>query len=125
MLKLHEGWQLDTDRGPDWLLVSVKRPARNAAACPLADVLWTLLEQHFTYRLVLELDPVTKLDDALIEQLLLLHERIGEHGGILRVCGLSPENRRLLLARNLVDWLVPYADREEAVTGGSVPRHPR
>jgi anti-anti-sigma regulatory factor len=126
MLKICSGWELETERGPDWLIVKVKQPTKNVVASgPLADVLWSLLEQHFTHRLVLELDEVDCLDDPLIEQFTELHDRIAEHGGLMRLCGLSAENRRTLLARALDGAFVPYADREDAVSGGSLPRHPR
>ncbi len=126
MLKTCSGWELETERGPDWLIVKVKRPAKEAiASYPLADVLWSLLEQHFTHRLVLELDQIKNLDDAMIEQLLQLHDRIAEHGGLMRVCGLSADNRRALLTRQHDGCFVPYVSREDAVSGASLPRHPR
>jgi hypothetical protein len=126
MLKVCSGWELETERGPDWLIVKVKHPTKDVvASCPLVDVLWSVLEQHFTHRLVLELDQIECLDDPLIEQLIQLHDRIAEHGGVMRVCGLSAENRRALLDRALDGAFVPYVDREDAVSGGGLPRHPR
>jgi len=126
MLNTCSGWELETERGPDWLIVKVNRLPKDAiASYPLADALWSLLEQHFTHRLVLELDQIKHLDDAIIEQLLQLHDRISEHGGVMRVCGLSADNRRVLLARQHDGCFVPYANREDAVSGASLPRHPR
>ena len=43
------------DRGPDWLFVRLhddSQPSDN-----LADRLWQLMEKHFVYRLVLEMEP--------------------------------------------------------------------
>jgi hypothetical protein len=126
MLKVCSGWELETERGPDWLIVKVKHPTKDGVASgPLVDVLWSLLEQHFTHRLVLELDEIDCLDDLLIEQFIELHDRIEEQGGVMRLCGLSAENRHALRARALSGAFVPYVDREDALSGGSLPRHPR
>ena len=126
MLTLCSGWELDVERGPDWLLVTVRRPrAASDVSEPLAESLWGLLERHLTHRLVLELNQIRCLDDDLIDQLLELRERIGQRGGVMRVCGLSSYNRRLLLDRQLEGQLVPYDDREEAVLGCHKPRQPR
>jgi len=126
MLKINHGWELNVERGPDWLLVQVRPPRAGARRVPsLADVLWSLLEQHFTYRLVLELDQLKVLDDELLDQLAEVHDRVMAHGGLMRLCGLSPENRRILFDRRFDDRFVAYEDREEAVLGDSLPRHPR
>jgi anti-anti-sigma regulatory factor len=87
--------------------------------------LWSILEQHFTYRLVVELDQIRSLDDAALDQLLLLHDRVAERGGMLRICGLSPRSHQHLLDRQLEDRLVPYQDREEAMMASAMPRRPR
>jgi len=126
MLKVNRGWGLDVERGPDWLLVRVQPPRRAGRGTPsLAEVLWSLLEQHLTYRLVLELDQVDVLDGELLDQLAAVHDRVMAHGGLMRLCGLSPENRRILFDHRLDDRFVAYEDREEAVLGDSLPRHPR
>jgi len=127
MLKTAAGWKLDVDRGPDWLLVKVRRAdAEMSHPLSLADLLWQVLERHLTYRLVLELDPAEEIDDDDVDQLLELHERINHHGGLMRVCGLSPRSQRLLHERRLADWFVAYGDRDEAMQGhGQWPRKPR
>ena len=126
MTKLACGWRLDVDRGPNWLLIKVHRPTeRSGELASLADALWSLLEQHSAHRLVLELDELRHLDDDMVDQLLELHDRIQERGGLLRICGLSPASRDLLLSRRVDDRFVPYSDREEAVLGSSAPRLPR
>jgi hypothetical protein len=127
MLKVIPGWELDVDRGPDCLLITVREPSR-AAECfaPLDEVLWSILDQHFTYRLVLELGQLRSLNREIVAQLLALHDRISAHGGLMRVCGLSSRNRRLLLEREGDDGrLVPYHDLEEAVMVSVAPRRPR
>ena len=90
----------------------------------LAEALWLLLEQYSSHRLVVEMDQIDVLDDMLIDQLLDLHQRVSERGGVVRICGLSPRNREVLIERRLNNRFVPYEDREEAVLG-SAPRHPR
>ncbi len=132
MLALAPGWELEVQRGPDWLLVQVKNsPGKSkkpvSATPPLAKTLWSLLEQHFTYRLVLELDQVDLLDSYLIGQLVKLYNQIREHDGVLRLCGLSAYNRRVLRTCRLDNRFWAYHNREEAVLGSrrSTTRQPR
>ncbi len=124
MLAIAPGCEFDVQRGPDWIIVRIKSfdPAEPDSPL-LMERIWSLLEQHFTYRVVLELDQVPLLSSALVEQLLLLYRRIQEHDGVLRLCGLSPYNRRVLHACRLDESLPPYRDRHEAVMGR--PRQPR
>jgi anti-anti-sigma factor len=126
MLATAPGCELDVDRGPDWLLVRVRNLGSDAVDPPrLADQLWSLLQQHFTYRLVLELDQLLVLNSHLIGQLIDLYKRIRQHEGVLRLCGLSPYNRRVLHTCCLEDRLPAYESRVDAVTGGFDPRLPR
>jgi anti-anti-sigma regulatory factor len=83
------------------------------------------LQQHFTYRLVLELDQVPLLSGDLVEQLSQLHGRIEEHGGLMRLCGLSPRNRQVLESHCPDDCFMLCLDRQEAVMGSERPRQPR
>lgn len=126
MLALAPGWELDVQRGPDWLLVRVVGADRDASdSPPLADRLWELLNQHFTYRLVLELDEIRVLNSYLIGQLVSLYRRIREHEGVMRLCGLSPYNRRVLQICHLDDRFLSYRDRREAVLACHARRRPR
>jgi anti-anti-sigma factor len=126
MLATDSSCDLEVERGPDWLLVRVGGldPAE-ANEFPLALQVWCLLQQHFTYRLVLELDQVRLLTSHLIGQLAELHRRIDEHGGVMRLCGLSSDNCQVLQACGAADSLTPYGDRQTAVMGGEDPRRPR
>ena len=118
MLAIAPGCELDVERGPDWLLVRVRNlDLAESDTAPLAERLWHLLQQHFTYRLVLELDEVQVLNSHLIGQLDQLYRRIEEHDGVMRLCGLSSHNRQVLHACHLDDRLLPYGDRQEAVMG--------
>lgn len=118
MLKLAHGWHLDVERGPDWLFVRL-HPVSDADEYPaeLADLLWTLLRRHITSRLVLELDDLPVLRRELIEQLVLLHERIHADGGLMRICGLSESHRTALRSCRLSDRFPSYQNREDAVMG--------
>jgi anti-anti-sigma factor len=92
---------------------------------PLAELIWGLMQQHLTHRLVLELDQVPLLNSFLLEQLRQLYRKIYEHDGVMRLCGLSPYNRRVLHACRLDESFQPYHDRQEAVLGYSPPGQPR
>lgn len=125
MLVTAEGCDLDLSRGPGWLFVRVRNFDPD---CPeadrLAERIWSLLERHLVYRLVLELDEVELLRSILIAQLLLLQRRIARHDGVIHLSGLSPHNREVLETCRLADRLPTYGDRVEAVMGGT-PTQPR
>ncbi len=119
------GWQLRVDRGPDWLFVRVSGPPKGEwPEPPLADEVWSLLEQHFVYRLALELDNVPLLHSFLLGQLVLLQKRIREHHGMLRICGLSRMNEQVLNTHGLTGRFASYNDREDALMGVR-PARPR
>jgi anti-anti-sigma factor len=126
MLAVAPGCELEVERGPDWLLVRVADldPA-DSETSPLAERVWDVLRQHFTYRLVLELDQIRLLTSRLVGQLVQLHRRIEQHGGVMRLCGLSPHNRQVLRTCRLEHRLMPYHDRQEAVLGYERPSQPR
>lgn len=123
MIEIAPGWELDVDRGPDWLFVKLRNPDQNGTHSPmLAEALWTLLKQHVTDRLVLELDQVAVLYTYLIGQLVLLHKRLSVSGGAMRLCGLSPHNQEVLRFCRLDDRFPAYGTREDAVMGRHAPR---
>ena len=55
--------------GPDWLIVRIQSMDASGENPPLAELIWGLMQQHLTHRLVLELDQVPVLNSFLIEQL--------------------------------------------------------
>jgi anti-anti-sigma factor len=120
------GWDMDVDRGPDWIFVRL-RPAQHDGTddLSLANKIWALLEQSFTYRLVLELDCVELLHSCLIAQFVLLSKRVHSRGGLLRLCRLSPENQSLLHVCRLEGCLPNYDTRGDAVMGAHRPLQPR
>jgi anti-anti-sigma factor len=126
MLAVSSGCDLDVERGPDWLLVRVRKLDADRSGCPpVAEQIWHLMQQHFAHRLVLELDQVPVLCSKMISELIRLYRLIAEHDGVMRLCGLSPHNRDVLHQCRLDDRLPPYEDRQEAVLGAVLPRHPR
>lgn len=125
MVVLSPGWQLDVERGPDWLIVTLHSDGAEQGSCPpLASNVWSLLEQHFTYRLVVDLSQLSLMCTSLIGQLVRLQKRICTHDGTLRLCGLSDQNLTVLRSCRLDGYFPIYGDRGEAIMGES-PRQPR
>ena len=119
MLATAADWRLDVERGPDCLFVRLKSPPRSRAGeFPLAERIWDLLNRHFIYRVVLDLGPKCVLNSGLVGQLIVLANRISSHDGMLRLCGLTAHNRRVLAHCQLDDCLPTYGDREEAIFAG-------
>ena len=119
------GLSFDVDRGPDWIFVRMSPPEESAVETPqLAEAVWALLEQNFTYRVVLELDRIQLLRSYMVGQLIMLAKRVHTHGGVLRICGLSHVNEEVLRCCQLGGQLPNYRDRSEAVMC-SRPTQPR
>ncbi len=109
---------LDVERGPDWLLVKLSLATENGGdKFVLAETLWSLLDQHFTYRLVLDCEQVGLLDSTLIGQLLSLERRVRKQGGLLRLCGLSDGSQQALHQCRLDGRLPHFSSRNQAVLG--------
>ena len=106
--EFHRG-RSDLQRGPH-LLVKLRVAAAASDRTPLAEVLWSLLERHFTYRLVLDLEGARCLDEAVVSQLMTLAQRIIAHRGTIRLCGLSAYNRRVLEQFETMSELPVYDD---------------
>jgi anti-anti-sigma factor len=118
MVSLAPGWDLDVERGPDWLFVKLRCSPENVwDSPPLAETIWKLLEQHFTHRIVIECDELTVMHSEIISEFLRLHKRIAAHGGVMRLCGLSEANRRVLERCRLDNRFPNNSDRAEAVLG--------
>jgi hypothetical protein len=114
-----EGFKLSVDRGPNWLFIRL-RPKRNFAedVPQIADELWSIASRHFIYRLVLELDELRQMPVSLVDQLVILQERLVQSRGSLRICGLSADCAQMLCDRELDAALPNYATRQAAVLGG-------
>src|SRR5437867_4264623 len=94
---LGSSWQLQLDRGPNCLLVRLcPELGHGFDESELSERLADLLNQHFTNRLVLEMDQVDLLNSLLLGQLADLSNRVRAQGGMIRLCGLSPFNQSVL-----------------------------
>lgn len=119
------GSLFDVDRGPDWVFVRLTGADSDwTESPPVAESIWNVLDQSFTYRVVVELDRVTLLRSYVLGQLVLLARRVHAHGGVLRICGLTPHNQEMLRISRLEELLPGYRDRGEAVMC-SRPKQPR
>ena len=125
MAQTMTGWRMDVDRGPDWMFVRL-HPAEefDLGDLSLAEKIWSILQQSFVYRLVLELDEVEVLQSCLIAQLVLLAKRVHSHNGMLRLCGLSSANQQVIHICRLEECLPNYDSRGDAVMGHR-PAQPR
>jgi anti-anti-sigma regulatory factor len=118
-------WNLEVDRVPVGLCVRIVGPASRALGRPsLADSLWSLLEQHLVYRLMLDIEEIELPDQCLMEQLTDLQERISLRDGMLTLCGLSPEDQEAFDEMQSKGRIPCYRDRQEAVMSGC-PIKPR
>jgi hypothetical protein len=108
-------WGLRVERGPDCLIVRLHAATSSSQdGQRLADTIWAILDRHFIYRIILELDQVEVLSDHLLGELVALSHRLRSRGGMLRLCGLSPPNRRKLREACDDGRLPAYASRREA-----------
>jgi hypothetical protein len=119
------GCDLRVERGPDWLIVKIDGIDESADNPSLAEHIWTLMQQHLTHRLVLEMDKVPALTGFMLNELDKLYELISRRDGVMRLCGLSARNIRLLKSRRMEDRFLPYQNRKEAVMGCTHPAQPR
>lgn len=116
MSSLQEDLEIEVvGRGPDWLFVRL-RPDEHRLD-DLADRLWALLDKHFIYRVVLEMDEVDFLPSLLMGQLVMLHKRVLQHDGALRLCGLTDSCAQALHFCRLDQALPSFDCREDAVRG--------
>jgi anti-anti-sigma factor len=130
MTVIAPGWNLDVERGPDWLIVALHATDQvdhedDWRCPPLAESVWSVADQNFTYRVVLDMSNVAVLHTALIGQLVQLQKRICTHDGVLRLCGLSDHNREVVRCCRLDGFFPIFHDRGEAVMGSYVPVRPR
>ena len=108
----------DVVRGPDWLFVRLRSDPQRLDQ--VAERLWALLNKHFVYRLVLEMDEVEFLPSVLMGQLVMLQKRVLQHDGALRLCGLSPACKQALHFCRLDHTLAHFETRADAVRGSSL-----
>lgn len=115
MARLATGWNLGINRGPSSLFVRLVPEHAAASPCGLAEELWSVLEQQFTYRVFLELDHLEQISGELMEELTVLQGRVRDRGGMLRLCGLREDSSHETVTR---PHLPSYATRDQALMGG-------
>jgi anti-anti-sigma regulatory factor len=125
MLGVSSGWALEVERGPDWLFVRPTAPPEGEAdGGSLADSVWSVVKQHFIYRVVVECDLLDRLNSGFVAQLVGLQRRLQKKEGTLRLCGLSNENQQVLKSCQLDGIFPPFASRSQAVLAHR-PAQPR
>ena len=108
------------------LIVEVKRSEEEAPDdLGLADRIWSLLQEHFTNRLVLDLTEIQVLDGNLPEELRRLEALIDDANGVIRVCGLSKSNQDIYRQMPRESRLPVYRDPTDAVFCSWRPPRPR
>ena len=116
MIALSSGWELEVERGPDWLFVRPAAPAdvdRNGSS--LAESIWSVVKQHFVYRVVVECDHLERVTSGVVAQLVGLQRRLQKEGGTLRLCGLSDKNQEVLRLCRLDGLFPQFGSRSQAV----------
>jgi anti-anti-sigma factor len=125
MLETARSWNVSVDRGPDWLFIHLEpAPESPADYSTVAEQVWQVVQQHFVYRVVLELENLATFPSSLIGQLVLLHKRLHTQGGVLRLCGLTPQQEQSIQCSRLDARFPAYPNREQAVWGHR-PAQPR
>ena len=125
MIETAQGWRLEADFAGEWLVVRIGRDGDHAPSEPaLAESIWLLADRQGRRRLAVEFAHPMMLTSLLVGQLILLHKRAHLNGGTVRVCGLSPENDRILRMMGLSGRFPNYATREAALAG-DLPSKPR
>ena len=118
MIRTVPTYQFDIDRGPNWLLVGIRRATQGGAGLEaFATHIQSLLEQHLTNRLVVDLHRAGTVTEILAEQLAETRDWLMERGGVMRICGPSPQQREILERHGLGERFVAYRNRAEAVQG--------
>ena len=117
-VKTANGWQMELDRGPDWLFVRLRgQEESKAEPQELAETVWSLLQQQFAHRLVVELDELAQLRTGMIGELVRLRKRIDSKGGMMRLSGVSDDNQKVLEINHLDNFFPQYRTRTDAVMG--------
>jgi hypothetical protein len=118
MFQVSHNWHFDVDYGPEWLFFRLhncevdEEPERG-----LAERIWAVAEQRSIFRLVIEICDEVLLTSALMGQLILIHKRSHQVGGVTRLCGVSDTNYQSIQTMRLGERFPNYRSREEAVRG--------
>ena len=105
---------LAIERGPDWLFVQVG-DGDDVRAGRLADSVWETIREHGASRVVLELDRVETVDEALGDAIAEISARVRDAGGLIRICGLTPTKLSRLRSVPAGGAVPHFENRSEAV----------
>lgn len=105
---------LAIERGPDWLFVQVG-DVDDGRAGRLADSVWETIREHGASRVVLELDRVETVDEALGDAIAEIGSRVRDAGGLIRICGLTPTKLSRLRSVPAVSGVPHFESRSAAV----------
>ena len=118
MINVAAGWDLAVDISAEWIFVRLHRDRDDAEHMPrLAERVWSIAEEHHKFRVVMEFDEGILLTSHLVGQLVLLHKRLHQRSGVLRICGLTKTNYQVLEIMRLHTRFPNYLTREDAVMG--------
>lgn len=107
---------IEVERGPDWLFVRVAGGAV-AGQGELTSSVWETIREHGASRVVLELDHVEAVDEALGGAIGELGTRVRDAGGLIRICGLN--GHQLSRLRSMAAAAsVPHFDTRSDAVGG-------
>jgi len=84
----------------------------------IKDRIDVLIQQHKT-EIILDFKGVAFLDSAALELLLETHDELRRQGGSLKIAGLNPICRDILVATRMINVLHVYKDIHTAVTSRS------
>jgi hypothetical protein len=105
---------LEVERGPGWLFVQVGN-ACGGASSGLAESVWETIREHGASRVVLELDRVERVDEALGDAIAEIGVRVRDAGGLIRICGLSASKLSRLRTVQAATTVPHFGNRSEAV----------
>ena len=117
MTMLSTTWQLHCEVTPEWLFVRLNADDQGHAPESLNDEVWREAQQHQIFRLVFEKDDRLMLTSHLVGQLVLLHKRCHEAGGVARICAFDSSSYEVLRTMRLHERFPNYVDRHAAVNG--------
>ena len=107
---------LEVERGPDWLFVKVAgKPG--GGADDLTTSVWETIREHGASRVILELDRVETVDEALGGVIGELGTRVRDAGGLIRICGLSEPGLSRLRRVAAAASVPHFGSRSDAVGG--------
>jgi hypothetical protein len=118
MFQISHNWNFDVDYGPEWLFFRLLNcPDEEDPGRPVAERIWEIAERRCIFRLVIETNDDVLLTSSLIGQLILLHKRSHQMGGVTRLCGISETNYQSIQIMRLGERFPNYRTRDDAVRG--------